>query len=172
MHAVLLTQRPVGDATGNYHTGAAGQCRPAQPHPASAAGSVSSEPLGYSLGVGCCRESPAGSGSCNLPESHARVHATIAFPASFFGATRRRRAWRTTVRGSSKVAKFSALVLIRFYQTCLSPAIPSSCRYYPSCSTYSYEAIEKWGLWKGARMALKRIASCRPFGGGGYDPVP
>jgi hypothetical protein len=61
---------------------------------------------------------------------------------------------------------------IRFYQVCLSPVIPSSCRYYPSCSVYAYEAVAKWGAWEGARLAVRRMLSCRPWGGHGYDPVP
>ena len=68
--------------------------------------------------------------------------------------------------------KSIVLALIRFYQACLSPALPSSCRYYPSCSAYSYEAIEKWGAWRGVRIAIGRLLRCRPFGGHGYDPVP
>ncbi|TAM84815.1 MAG: membrane protein insertion efficiency factor YidD [Acidobacteria bacterium] len=61
---------------------------------------------------------------------------------------------------------------IRFYQICLSPVIPSSCRFYPSCSAYAYEAVAKWGAWDGTRLALRRLLSCRPWGGHGYDPVP
>jgi putative membrane protein insertion efficiency factor len=68
--------------------------------------------------------------------------------------------------------KWLALALIRFYQACLSPQLPSSCRYFPSCSTYAGEAIERWGVWRGARMALGRFLRCRPLGGRGYDPVP
>ncbi len=65
-----------------------------------------------------------------------------------------------------------ALSLIRFYQVCLSPVLPSSCRYYPSCSAYAYEAVEKWGALRGMAMALRRVLRCRPFAGHGYDPVP
>ena len=64
------------------------------------------------------------------------------------------------------------LALVRFYQACISPVLPSSCRYYPSCSAYAYESIERWGVKRGLRMALGRLLSCRPFGGYGYDPVP
>ena len=66
----------------------------------------------------------------------------------------------------------AALALIRFYQVCLSPTLPSSCRYHPSCSAYAYEAVEKWGLWRGTEMAFRRLLRCRPLGGHGYDPVP
>jgi putative membrane protein insertion efficiency factor len=68
--------------------------------------------------------------------------------------------------------KLVALALIRFYQACLSPALPSSCRYYPSCSAYAYEAVQKWGAMRGMMMALGRVLRCRPLAGYGYDPVP
>jgi putative membrane protein insertion efficiency factor len=64
------------------------------------------------------------------------------------------------------------LLGIRFYQACLSPLVPASCRYYPSCSAYAYEAVEKWGAWRGTQIALTRFLRCRPLGGCGYDPVP
>jgi putative membrane protein insertion efficiency factor len=64
------------------------------------------------------------------------------------------------------------LSAIRIYQSAISPALPSSCRFYPSCSAYSYEAVEKWGVRRGAGLTLVRLLRCRPFGGHGYDPVP
>ena len=68
--------------------------------------------------------------------------------------------------------KLLVLGLIRFYQACLSPVLPSACRHYPSCSAYAYEAVEKWGVWRGGRLALGRLLRCRPWGSFGYDPVP
>ena len=68
--------------------------------------------------------------------------------------------------------KSAALGFIRFYQASLSPALVSSCRYYPSCSAYAYDAVEKWGLWRGVKMTLRRLLRCHPWGGHGYDPVP
>jgi putative membrane protein insertion efficiency factor len=68
--------------------------------------------------------------------------------------------------------KSLALGLIRFYQGGLSPVLPSSCRYYPSCSAFAYEAVDKWGLRRGVPMALRRLLHCHPWGGHGYDPVP
>ncbi len=65
-----------------------------------------------------------------------------------------------------------ALFLIRLYQNTISKATPPSCRFYPTCSHYGYEAIEKYGLLKGGWMAIKRVARCHPFNPGGYDPVP
>ncbi|MBS1645200.1 MAG: membrane protein insertion efficiency factor YidD [Bacteroidetes bacterium] len=71
-----------------------------------------------------------------------------------------------------KLASFLILALIRLYQWLLSPLLGASCRYTPTCSAYAAEAIKKYGAWKGGWMAIKRIASCRPGGGHGYDPVP
>jgi putative membrane protein insertion efficiency factor len=70
------------------------------------------------------------------------------------------------------VLKLLALGVIRFYQACLSPVLPSACRFYPSCSAYAFEAVENWGVWKGGTLALRRLFRCRPWGGFGYDPVP
>lgn len=64
------------------------------------------------------------------------------------------------------------LLLIRFYQICISPLIPPRCRYVPTCSQYTIEAVQKYGAAKGGYLAAKRICRCHPFGGSGYDPVP
>ncbi len=64
------------------------------------------------------------------------------------------------------------ILLIRFYQYCISPFTPAACRYTPTCSQYALEAIRKYGILKGGWLALKRILSCHPWGGSGYDPVP
>jgi len=61
---------------------------------------------------------------------------------------------------------------IRFYQLAISPLLPSSCRFAPTCSQYMVEAIQEWGVLKGGWMGLKRIGRCHPWGGSGYDPVP
>jgi uncharacterized protein len=62
--------------------------------------------------------------------------------------------------------------LIRAYQLGISPYLPQSCRYTPTCSAYAQEAISKHGPWKGSWLALRRIGRCHPLGGSGYDPVP
>jgi hypothetical protein len=65
------------------------------------------------------------------------------------------------------------LALIRLYQTIVSPSIPKdTCRFYPTCSHYGYQAIYKYGVIKGGWMATKRVVRCNPFNPGGYDPVP
>lgn len=64
------------------------------------------------------------------------------------------------------------LALIRFYKRFISPALPPSCRFEPTCSVYTYQAIEKYGVIKGGIMGAKRIARCHPLNPGGYDPVP
>ena len=68
--------------------------------------------------------------------------------------------------------KTIVLALIRFYKRFLSPALPSACIYEPTCSVYTYQAIEKYGVIKGGWLGIKRIARCHPFHQGGYDPVP
>jgi uncharacterized protein len=68
--------------------------------------------------------------------------------------------------------KVVALGLLRFYKKFISPALPPSCRFEPTCSQYSYQAIEKYGLLKGGWLTIKRLSRCHPFNPGGYDPVP
>jgi putative membrane protein insertion efficiency factor len=64
------------------------------------------------------------------------------------------------------------LLLIRGYQLSISKLFAGSCRYYPSCSHYTYEAVERYGALRGLWMGARRIARCHPFAKGGYDPVP
>ncbi len=68
--------------------------------------------------------------------------------------------------------KYLLLGLIRLYQMTLSRIMPPSCRFYPSCSHYGYEAIARYGVVKGGWLAIRRLARCHPWNPGGYDPVP
>lgn len=70
----------------------------------------------------------------------------------------------------NKMKKFFIL-LIRFYQMFISPLLGKNCRFYPTCSAYSIEAIEKYGAINGLFLTIKRILRCHPFSKGGYDPV-
>jgi putative membrane protein insertion efficiency factor len=68
--------------------------------------------------------------------------------------------------------KTFVLALIRFYQRLISPMLGSNCRYYPTCSHYMVQAIEKYGVAKGGWMGMRRILRCHPWSPGGFDPVP
>lgn len=67
---------------------------------------------------------------------------------------------------------FILIIPIKIYKYLISPYLPMACRYTPSCSQYAIEALQKHGPIKGMYLAIKRILSCNPWGGHGYDPVP
>ncbi|MCH7783792.1 MAG: membrane protein insertion efficiency factor YidD [Bacteroidetes bacterium] len=71
-----------------------------------------------------------------------------------------------------RILTYPFVILIRGYQILLSPIFPSTCRYHPTCSQYSIEALRTHGLFKGGWLALKRISNCHPWGGSGHDPIP
>ncbi|MDX1672919.1 MAG: membrane protein insertion efficiency factor YidD [Balneolaceae bacterium] len=68
--------------------------------------------------------------------------------------------------------KYLFIGLVRLYQLIISPYLPSSCRYHPTCSQYSIEAFKTHGALKGFWLTIKRVGRCHPWGEGGYDPVP
>lgn len=68
--------------------------------------------------------------------------------------------------------KRPVLASLRFYKRAISPNLPPSCRFMPTCSEYAYESVEKYGILKGGRLATWRILRCNPFCKGGWDPVP
>ena len=71
-----------------------------------------------------------------------------------------------------KFLSFLLVIPIKLYQILISPILGTNCRYHPTCSQYSIEAINKHGPFKGTWLAIKRISSCHPWGGSGHDPVP
>ena len=68
--------------------------------------------------------------------------------------------------------RFLVLRIIRVYQKYLSPLLGPSCRFHPTCSEYTFQAIETYGVFKGGILAIKRILKCNPWGGSGADPLP
>jgi putative membrane protein insertion efficiency factor len=68
--------------------------------------------------------------------------------------------------------QYVLIFLVRGYQVVLSPLLPATCRFFPSCSTYAVEALQRHGVVKGVALIIHRLARCQPFCTGGYDPVP
>ena len=71
-----------------------------------------------------------------------------------------------------KILILPFIILIKIYQNLISPLTPATCRFEPTCSHYSIEALKKHGVFKGTKLMVIRIFSCHPWGGSGYDPVP
>lgn len=71
-----------------------------------------------------------------------------------------------------KILSFPILLLVKIYQWVISPILPASCRFTPTCSNYMLEAVRVWGPFKGTYLGVKRILSCHPWGRHGHDPVP
>ncbi|MFA9213744.1 MAG: membrane protein insertion efficiency factor YidD [Candidatus Methylacidiphilales bacterium] len=71
-----------------------------------------------------------------------------------------------------KIILYPFILLIKVYQNVVSPYLPNACRYNPTCSQYAIEALNKHGVFKGLILSIKRIGSCHPWGGSGFDPVP
>ena len=161
MHGLCAAQRTASIALGGHHAHAPGKGRAAQPATAPFARGFPASPRTTAGWLGHTGKSARAGGYNSVPESGGRVIAAFPQPTP-----------AGHVPGVACEVKFFTLALIRFYQACLSPAYPSACRFYPSCSTYAYEAVEKWGAWRGVRLALGRLLRCRPFGGHGIDPVP
>jgi len=72
----------------------------------------------------------------------------------------------------TKILALPLILLVRIYQLILSPILPSTCRFAPTCSQYTLEALKKYGIFKGLWLGIRRIGRCHPWGGSGYDPVP
>jgi|TARA_B110000240_G_scaffold63826_1_gene72730 putative membrane protein insertion efficiency factor len=71
-----------------------------------------------------------------------------------------------------KILILPFIILIKIYQNLISPLTPATCRFEPTCSHYSIEALKEHGVFKGTKLMVIRIFSCHPWGGSGYDPVP
>ena len=82
------------------------------------------------------------------------------------------RFWQRSLGVLKRIVAFPLIMLVRFYQLCLSPLKPPSCRFTPTCSKYAIEALRKHGPIKGLYLTTKRLLRCHPWGGSGYDPVP
>ncbi len=194
MHGLLPAQRVTPFTLGDHHASAFGECCPAQSPAPATARSVPAESRQPSGRLGYPGQSPRGGGESILRHAPTGTAAAVSPAASGVGD---RVGYRLQGTGDREITKqravpynlspvtfggppvtFSGLVkllvlgLIRFYQACISPVLPSACRHYPSCSAYAFEAVEKWGVWRGGHLALGRLFRCRPWGSYGYDPVP
>lgn len=76
------------------------------------------------------------------------------------------------LQGLNKLLAIPFMLLIGVYKKLISPWLPNSCRFTPTCSVYTLEALQKYGLIKGLWLGIKRIGRCHPWGGHGHDPVP
>ena len=77
-----------------------------------------------------------------------------------------------SLRVVKRIVAYPLILLVRFYQVCISPLKPPSCRFTPTCSQYAIEALRKYGPIKGLYLTVRRLLCCHPWGGSGYDPVP
>jgi uncharacterized protein len=189
MHGLLPAQRLTSFTLGHHHAGAVGDCGPAQSSAAASARSLSLESHEPSGRMGHSGESPRGSGESpfrhpsegTLADLSSEASATICVTSDremvtglkmHLGAVPSppKGAYLPLILGG--VLKSVALGLIRVYQLMLSPLLFPACRHYPTCSAYAFEAIDKWGIREGARLAVRRLLRCRPWGTSGYDPVP
>ena len=80
--------------------------------------------------------------------------------------------WNRLLKSCKRICVLPLILLVRFYQLCISPLTPPSCRFTPTCSHYALEALRKYGPVKGLWLTIRRLAKCHPWGGSGYDPVP
>jgi putative membrane protein insertion efficiency factor len=161
MHGLHSTQWVTAISFWGHHAKALGECRIAQSAEAPFARGISTAPRAPAGRLGHTGESPRVGGRGPISDSGRGSSEAFPQPASSAG-----------FGGVARQVRFITLGLIKFYQACLSPLLPSSCRFYPSCSAYAYEAVERWGAWRGIRLALDRLMRCRPYGGHGFDPVP
>ncbi len=173
MYRVLSIERTCREPSGSYSAGSGGQCPTSQPPEAAGAGSLPLESGRDSGRMGHCCESAQGGGAGAVRHSESGIDAVVSGHSAgceYSACARDANAGRAG--GSRGFLRTLALALISFYRAAISPTLPSSCRFYPSCSIYAYEAVSVWGLRRGLRLAIKRLGRCRPFGPYGFDPVP
>jgi putative membrane protein insertion efficiency factor len=182
MHGLLPAQRVTTFTPGDHHAGTAGESCAAQSPAAASPRSIPAESSGPSGRLGHPGQSSRIGGESLLRHATERTAAPVSPSAPGVGD---RIGYREQGTGDRETVpcnlypitfgvllKPLALGLIRFYQACFSPAMPSTCRFHPSCSAYAFEAVEKWGVGKGGLLTLRRLLRCRPWGSYGYDPVP
>ena len=168
MRGVLSIERTRRESPGAHRAGIRGQRGAPQSRETAGAGSVSAESALGTGRLGYRGESPQRRGQGAVCNTHSGADTAASHACS--GAPQAESAGAgPSARGFLKTA---VLALLGFYRSTLSPAIPSSCRFYPTCSAYAYEAVSQWGVRRGVWLALRRVARCRPFGAFGYDPVP
>jgi uncharacterized protein len=163
MHRLLSIERTGREPPGADGAGGGRQCGHPQPGKAAGAGSFPAEPRGDSRRLGHRSESPPRGGKGAVLHARPAVDDAVSGGSSASAGL--------SAQGRSAL-KLLVLAAIGFYRACISPAIPSSCRFYPTCSAYAYEAVSRWGVRRGLWMALRRFGRCRPWGSCGYDPVP
>jgi uncharacterized protein len=168
MYRVLSIERSRREPSWAHGTRGGGQRRASQPAEAAGAGSIPFESSEHSGRLGH-RGKPA-QGDSPSRIRHAEAGITTAVPGRPAGSECFAR--ESACAGASGFLKSMALAVIGFYRSAISPSIPSSCRFYPTCSAYAFEAVSTWGLRRGLGLTLRRLGRCRPFGPYGYDPVP
>ena len=186
MHGLLPAQRATTFTLGDHHAGAPGERCATQSPAAASARSLSAESGKPAGRLGHAGQSPGGGGESLLCHTPTGIAAAVSPAASGAGdrlngtGDRDKENTQPCLAPSDlsyltfgALLKLLILGLIRFYQACISPVMPSACRFHPSCSAYAFEAVEKWGVWRGGRLALGRLLRCRPWSSSyGYDPVP
>jgi len=168
MRGVRSIKRAHREPPGSHSASLRGQRSASQSREAEGARGISAESAFDSGRLGHRGESPQRRGQGSVCDAHSGVGAAVSHPRS--GATQTENAG--TGSSAQGFLRMAVLALLSFYRSTLSPAIPSSCRFYPTCSSYAYEAVSQWGVRHGIWLAFRRLISCRPFGGFGYDPVP
>jgi uncharacterized protein len=168
MRGVLSIERTRREPPGPHGTHRRGQRGGTQSREAEDAGGISIKPRFDPGRLGHRSESPQRGSQSPVQDPHAGVDAALSRACcSAFEADN-----AADPQSAQAPLKTAVLALISFYRATLSPAIPSSCRFYPTCSAYAYDAVSQWGIWRGIGLAVRRVLRCQPFGSFGYDPVP